>query len=117
MVLFIHFAMTVATALPLRVLKDLDQLTWRVMTAVGQVTKCCHSLLSQISAMRHLLMRLQDTSRASLSCLLLNNCSLRFSIKLTVRRSIRREDPLSGASCQHLSSSSTHAPASLPSST
>ena len=59
----------------------------------------------------------QETSVAPLSCIFFNNCLPRSSMKLTLERSIKREDHLSGASCQHLSNSSTHAPASFPSST
>lgn len=134
-----------ATALPLRFANDFVDLVTRCVTTVGHVTKYRHKKLSAtkrhtrhkksdrpknnflpyvlfcgyelISSMRQRLMMLEEMSVAPLSCIRLSSCLPRSSMKLTLVRSIRSEDHLSGASCQHLSNSSTHAPASFPSRT
>ena len=62
-------------------------------------------------------MMLEEMSMAPLSCIRLSSCLPRSSMKLTLVKSITSDDHLFGASRQHLSSSSTHAPASFPSRT
>src|SRR5215510_8550480 len=69
------------------------------------------------SSMRQRLMMLEDMSVAPLSCIRLSSCLPRSSMKLTLVKSINREDHLLGVSLQHLSSSSTQAPANFPSRT
>jgi len=62
-------------------------------------------------------MMLDEMSVAPWSCMRLSSCLPRSSMKLTLVKSINSDDHFEGASCQHLSNSSTHAPASFPSRT
>src|SRR6266540_5609576 len=70
-----------------------------------------------ISSMRHLVIRLVETSFVPFSYILVKSCFPRSSMKLTLVKSTKSAAWVDEACCQHLSNSSTQAPANFPSRT